>query len=367
MRTIAIVVTCAALVGCGLDDKFKGAGDDMAIAESDDMAVADGDDMVDVIGNDLAGSLPPDFSGQAPADLSQLPADLSGPFTWTPATGLTGNFKAGFAVVRNNVFVVGEGNLVIHSTGDGKWSTPIDTGVTGGTWSAIWGDRSTGDLWIAGRDASTAVIVHSNDGVHFNKETQSATLGSSALAIWGSSATDVYASGNGANGLVVHTSGNGVWGTAIGLQPNPSPIHYFLGIGGSSSANVFFVGGPDVYRWTGSGGYNREFQNPTTNAINYSVFAVSPTDIYMGTDHGVYYSKGNGTWTLQTAATQTLTSIWGSGPTDVYGANGGCYHSAGDGNWNAITTGLMYPSAVFGYDKDDVYFVGNNAITHGHR
>jgi hypothetical protein len=361
MRTIAIIAVAAALAGCGLDDKFKGAsggGDDMAVVGTDDIGESDV--------NDLSGIMPLDFSGQAPADLTQLPTDLSGPFTWTAASGLTGNFRAGFALARNNVWVVGDGNLVIHSPGDGTWSTPVDTGVTGGKYSVIWGDRATGDLWIAGYDASTSVIVHTKDGTHWNKETQSTTLGSAVLALWGSSASDVYASGNAANGLLVHTTGNGVWGTAIGLQPNPNPVHYFLGIGGSSSSNAFFVGGRDVYRWTGSGGYNLEYQNATTNIVNYAVYAVSATDIYMAASNGIYYSKGNGQWAAQTTAV-TATSVWGSGPTDIYVAGGGPYHSIGDGNWTSINVQNMYPNAVFGYDADDVYFVGNNAISHGHR
>jgi hypothetical protein len=332
-----------------------------------DLAMASGDDMGTVEGNDLSGIPSPDL-WTPPADLSQLPADLSGPFTWTAATGITGNLRAGFALQRNNVYVVGDGNLVLHSSGDGTWSAPINTGISGGTWNAIWGDRATGDLWLCGSNGTpSAIIVHTKDGTTWNTETQSTSLGSACLAIWGSSSTDVYASGNGANGLLVHSTGTGVWGTAIGgLQPLPSPAHYWLGIGGSSSSNVVFVGGPDIYRYTGSGGINREFQNASTTVVNYSVAAVSTVDLYVGTDHGVYYSKGNGTWTGQ-MTTATLTRVWGSGPTDIYAANGGCNHSIGDGTWTAITTGVMYVNTVFGFDQDDVYFIGNNAITHGHR
>ena len=212
-----------------------------------------------------------------------------------------------------------------------------------------------------------AVIVHTKDGTHFNTETQSTSLGSSCLTLWGSSATDLYASGNASNGLLVHSTGGGVWGTSIdGLQPIPSPFHYWLGMGASSSSNWLFVGGPDIYSYKGSGGYNREFQNAQTNQVFHSVFAVSPADIYVGTDVGIFYSTGNGSWTLQ-GSSMTGSRVWGSGPTDIYAAYGYASHSTGNGTWTAITTGISAPGGVFGYDQDDVYVFGNNAISHGHR
>lgn len=130
---------------------------------------------------------------------------------------------------------------------------------------------------------------------------------------------------------------------------------------------MVFVGGPDVYRFTGGVGViAREYQHAITSTVFHSVFAVSPVDIYVATDRGLFYSKGDGTWTGQMTSL-TESSVWGSGPTDIYAANGGCYHSDGSGTWTAITTGVMYPNAVFGFDANDVYFIGSNAVTHGHR
>lgn len=333
-------------------------------AEMTDMGASESADMTVAENGDMASAAPDDMAGERAADMTPMPSDLSGPFTWTKAN-VTGNFFGVWERSPSDVWVVGAGGLIMHSNGDGTWSAPI-TGIPAQDLHTIWGDPVTGDIWVGG---ASNTLLHTSDGVHWSQETLSQQLGA-VLSIWGTDHNNIWASGNGATGLLVHSTGNGVWGTAAGLQPNAGN-HYFLGIGGSGPTEIFAVGGNEIYKFNGTGWF-KDYTDSNTNTVFQSVTAVSATSIYATAGTGMFYSVGNGQWTNQTAST-SWGSVWGSSASDIYATGGGAYpglaHSIGNGSWSQESlSGQCYGRAIFGTSKDDIYVVGsNNYILHGHR
>src|SRR5262249_22898129 len=119
-------------------------------------------------------------------------------------------------------------------------------------------------------------------------------------AIWGSSATDLYAVGN--SGTLLHSTGNGIW-TA---QDSGLGFEDLAGVWGSSATDVYLVGG-------------------------------------FG---GVVHSTGNGMWTsVANPGNNWLTAIAGNSATDFYvigwdfTGNTQLYHQTMPMMWSSIDTG----------------------------
>ncbi len=129
----------------------------------------------------------------------------------------------------------------------------------------------------------------------FSMETSGVT--SSLLAVWASSATDVYIAGD--KGVILHGDGTG------SFTPQTNPV-------------------------------------ASTDRIN-GLWGSSKSDIYAVTSTGVIvHSIGDGTWQKQATSTTTvLKSVWGASATDVYvaGYDGTMLHSTGDGVWHPQTYG----------------------------
>lgn len=139
--------------------------------------------------------------------------------------------------------------------------------------------------------------------------------------LWSSSTFDLYA----AAGDLQHYDGD-TWAT-ITL---PGATGEADGVWGSSSTNVYVVGGSGkIWHHTGS--------NPTTN------------------------------WALEPSGTTVyLDGVWGSGPTDVFAVgNGTILHSTGNGTWAPMQTLGEYLLSIHGTAPNDVFAVGfNGAIVH---
>jgi hypothetical protein len=177
--------------------------------------------------------------------------------------------------------------------------------------------------------------------------------------VWGSSATDLYAVGNG--GAFLRSSGDDNWTTTfVGGTP-------LYGIGGSSASDVIFVGnqtagmGMVILRPDGSGGFRQDV-NTLPQALNDG-YAASPTSLWaIGYGGQIAHSIGDGTWTLESSGTTaTLFTLWASGPNDLYvcGDAGTILHSTGDGTWSAQTSGTQAKLiGIGGSSANDIYAVG---------
>lgn len=177
--------------------------------------------------------------------------------------------------------------------------------------------------------------------------------------VWGSSATDLYAAGNG--GALIHSTGDDTWtATATGGTP-------LYGIGGSSASDMIVVGnqtagmGMAILRPDGSGGFRQDI-NTLPQVLNDG-HAASPTSMWVAGYGGqIAHSIGDGTWTIEPSGTSaTLFTIWASGPNDLYvsGDAGTILHSTGDGTWTAQATGTQTKLiGIGGSSATDIYAVG---------
>jgi len=213
-------------------------------------------------------------------------------------------------------------------------------------------------------------------------------------AVWGSSATDVYAVG--ASGTVVHSTGGGVWTT----QTTPFAIGDFYSVWGSSATDVYAVTTiGDVCHSTGDGSWSCATVAEDLTAIwgpgpaaryvvsdlgvitklsgastavteedshaafgLFGIWGSSAGDLYASADNGeVLHSAGDGVWTAEPGGQPGAGgTLWGSGARDVYLAGGTTlYHSTGDGTWTSQPAPTTVPlGGVWGSGATDVYAAG---------
>ena len=133
--------------------------------------------------------------------------------------------------------------------------------------------------------------------------------------IWGSSADNVFAVGNG--GTILHYDGSNWSGMSSGTSG------YLYGVWGSSGDNVFAVGnGGTILHYDGSN------------------------------------------WSAMTSGTiQGLNDVWGSSADDVFAVGwvGTILHYDGS-NWSGMSSGTTFEklSAVCGSSEDNVFAVGSD-------
>ena len=123
-------------------------------------------------------------------------------------------------------------------------------------------------------------------------------------AVWGSSASDVFAVG--AGGLILHATnaGPGMTGTWVKTIQGSSTLR---GVWGSSANDVYIVGeAPAVILHSTNGGASWTSMAPPTSALGlYAVGGRSASDLYaVGATGGViFHSSGNDAWTSETVPT----------------------------------------------------------------
>lgn len=216
-----------------------------------------------------------------------------------------------------DIYAVGENGLILHSTGDGTWTTQ---GLAVFQLNDVWGSSAT-DIYAVGEDGA---IYHSaGDGVWYLEDSHASA---ELRSVWGSGAGDVYVGGHG--GLILHSNGDGNW----------------------------------------------LVQTTSVTADIDSIWGSGATNIYAAARQ-VLHSSGDGTWTAESATPdQFFHGLWGSDATDVFAVSiyqpapgyFGIYHAVGDGSWTPLTTGVGSSVSLFRVwgsgPADDVYAVGNDGL-----
>jgi len=247
--------------------------------------------------------------------------------TWTKVAD--GSFGGVWGASATGVFAVGSGGLIVRY--DGRTATPMSSGTTANL-VAVWGS-SPRDVYAQScpqrywRDSrcSPKVLLHW-DG------TEWATISTEASGngIWGTSASDVYATG---------VTGWRHWdGASWSSQSSTDGLD---AVGGTSPADVHLAGCVRDYSdcrvgggvaWRRNGG---AWERDTGNFWGGGVWASSPRDVYMvggwildppgsGCRAGVRHWDGEGWSETQLSESSCTGAVWGTTPTEVFaaGSNG---------------------------------------------
>ncbi|HXU81447.1 MAG TPA: hypothetical protein VN914_08615 [Polyangia bacterium] len=257
---------------------------------------------------------------------------------------------------ENDVWVVGDLGEIWNSKGDGVWTRrPADTMDR---MNGVWG-TGPNDVYVA---PNINYILHWKG--MWVKETSGIPLAVVFHQFWGAAPDDVYVAGGG----LMHTTGNGAW-TAVNIPPGTNGIGNVHGYG----KDVWGLGLSGlVIHSKGDGKWLSEDPGLMSNPLG--IWAASADEVYVLGSSEVFHRRSDGKWTKEAialdAATGGLSSIWGSGPKDIYvtASRGFFFHSNGDGAWSreAITTNPNVPIAsVWGTSAQNVYILAGVGVLHG--
>jgi hypothetical protein len=210
----------------------------------------------------------------------------------------------------SSVFIVGRGaqfyeltetEIVTIENGDG---TVPNLGVWGSARDAVW---------VASNSTSNPLRFW--DGTRFasDQRYRSPNL-AGATAVWGSSASDVWAADM--DGSILHFDGT-AW-----TQVYQVAGAVFYGIDGSGPNDVWAVGPRHLLHFDGQS-WTQEADGAGM-ALN-DVWVAAPNDVWLVGDTGRILRGGtNGFTAVESGRTESLFTIWGSSPTDIWaGGEGG--------------------------------------------
>jgi hypothetical protein len=190
--------------------------------------------------------------------------------------------------------------------------------------------------------------------------------------VWGASATDVWAVGD--KGEMLRWNGT-AWtlqrfdGTSVAAQPlgnfdTPAQSYTLRGVWGSSATNVFAVGdGGVVLRYNGTS-WSR-MTTGTTAQLN-RVWGSSATNVYAATSTGRLLRYDGTSWSFVAGvqAPGALWSVWGSSATNVYAVgDGGIVFRYNGTSWQRVRLprrDVLY--AVWGTGASNVYVGGGSGV-----
>lgn len=185
-------------------------------------------------------------------------------------------------------------------------------------------------------------------------------LGTGAVtAVWGSAATDVYATvaGDPQHNLLRSIDRGATWSAQ-----NVGGGGDLDAVWGASAGDIYLVGaGGRVFHGAGT-----SWTPDTTTALNgatlYAVFGLSGSDVYVAGANDVVAHRASGSWLVQTAnGTTELHGLGGAaGELWAVGSGGTILHSTGGGSWSPVTSGVgVTLRGVFATAANDVWIVGD--------
>ena len=186
-------------------------------------------------------------------------------------------------------------------------------------------------------------------------------------AIWGTSATDLYAAGD--NETLIHFTGKGAHGgwTRVVTRTALEAAHPLNGIWGSGPSDVFVVGGDRallVLHFDGKG-WTRRFLPPEPGSSLRAVWGTGPTDVYAvgAPSCKVFHRRQDHKWREANVpkCTEALTDVlgWGSDVLAV-GEKSRLVYRQND-TWSKGVTGIKTDTrltGIWGSGPSDLTLVG---------
>jgi hypothetical protein len=278
-----------------------------------------------------------------------------------PELEWTNEYKAGIVEQiwgsgADDIYGVGRIGLLVHSTGDGTWRE--QDADTGSNLSGIWGTAAD-DIYIA---VQSNFMLHwaGDDWVH-----QVYDAGATFTDVWGFDAENVYALGPG----FVRKMGED-WKTPGERVTSGAPC---FAVWGSSPSDLYAACGKSndsvVFHSTGDGTWRSQASPGLVAAAD--IDGLDASHIYLAADRNVLFSRGDGTWTVELTASSPVLALWVAGPDAVFACSqtGELFRSNGHGTWSEAqqidpsTSGSC--TSIWGTGPDDMYVAGSFGIYHG--
>jgi hypothetical protein len=221
-----------------------------------------------------------------------------------------------------DIYVSVDDNFVLRSPGSGIWTRePLPAGYK---LLDIWGSGDN-DLY-----ALTGDGVFRGDGSGAWEFEPIEPASAPLTAVWGSSASDVFAVATFAeNPTVFHSDGGGKW------EEQAGPPATLSDVAGSAPDHVFAAGGNKVYASRGDGNWTAELV--LENDVVGAVFALSRSAVYACSENGLLFrSNGAGEWSEgqpvnPNGLSPPCQALWASGTDEVYaGTTRGLFRGAGE-------------------------------------
>ncbi len=271
---------------------------------------------------------------------------------WIQNSQAFGGQVEAFASIGANLFAASYGGGVFLSTDNGTSWKAVDSGLTS---TNVWCLAASGTKLYAGTYLGAGVYVSTNNGTTWN--TANAGLNYQSVFQILVDSTKLFAGTD--YGAYLSTNGGGSW-SLIGLGQYGSTLSFALG------DTTLYAGTSygEVYRWGNSPG--NWTQTDTLYSLSISSLAASGSVLFAGSEYVFRSSDRGAKWTtdsagMPTGIVRTFTII---GTNIFAGTDQGIYKSSINGEgWTAENTGLgAYP-----YDNIDAIiafagylFVGTN-------
>ena len=312
--------------------------------------------------------------------------------TWSPMeTGTSSDFEGVWGSSANDVFAVGDNNTILHY--DGRAWSPMSGGMPataavvttqptppsqtvealmppGSLLNAVWGN-SASDVFAVGYDGNCCKLILHYDGRAWS------TMSQGVLpwldGVWSNSGEDAFAVG--AYGTILHYDGND-WSLM-----NSGTNKTLITVWGSSGSDVFAVGeNGTILHYNGqvwspmqSGWPVKPLTYPErrglgTSAYLFGVWGSSATDVFAVGDAGAILHYDGQAWAAMNSGTAIgLGPVWGSSGNDVFaaGENGTILHYDGQA-WSPMQSGTTEEiDGLWGSSASDVFAAGGDgAILH---
>jgi hypothetical protein len=241
----------------------------------------------------------------------------------------------------------------------------VPSGVTT-TLAAVWGASAT-DVWAVGADGTLNALTLHWDGTQWSKVPSPAAASPSQLkGVWGASSTDVWSVGD--SGTVLHWDGN-AWS-----QVDVGVTHQLDAVWGASGKDAWMVGNnASMLHWNGVSWTSVSSGVSSTIDIR-AIGGIASGDIWAALGTGtstpdpLIHWNGHA-WTSSSTSSSTplfgltmlaTNDVWAAG--GLAGGNGIMLHWDG-GSWSssasASTTAVW---CVWGSSTSDVWAVGDAGI-----
>jgi hypothetical protein len=294
--------------------------------------------------------------GSSPGDVFAVGWNVilhyAAPVAWTTAQTM-------YAVggrSRSDVYAVGNAGSILHFDGS-QWQTM--TSNTTAALRGVWVSPTTAEVFAVGVNGSTGTIVR-YDGSAWSEVVTGAPADFSA--VWGSGPLDVFAVGG--TGLVYHYTGS--WQSVPNPMASDTGSRWLTAVWGTSATNVYAVG---------------ERSSGTVSAMRYDgiswtavsignrlrgIWGTGPADIYaVGYNGGVFHFDGNAWTSVSVGVTWAFHEVWGTDPANVFAVGEGLHavmHFNGTA-WSPLDVGTTPLTSLWGAPTGQAFATGgSNAI-----